>query len=158
MPKQASALQKHFSRWLFSWIKSRKKKLYKTKDGAVKNRGKKARGSMWIILPKMLKWLLKEVIVNHFISSKKSQLASLHYLEKLSRINRKNFNREKNKKWHFSRTKSASTTRHFNKEMTFPELNTKHVTSQSEDWKAYRKLKFVKVSAVGEWYGTKKKL
>lgn len=53
---------------------------------------------MWIILPKMLKWLLKEAIVNHFISSKRSQLASLHYLEKLSRINRKNFNRERKKK------------------------------------------------------------
>lgn len=78
--------------------KKQKKNLYKTKDRAVKNRGKKARGSMWIILPKMLKWLLKEAIVNHFISSKRSQLASLHYLEKLSRINRKNFNRERKKK------------------------------------------------------------
>lgn len=62
---------------------------YKRKDWAVINGGKKAKGSMWIILPKKLKWLLKEVIVNLFISSPRLQLASLHYLERLSRINRK---------------------------------------------------------------------
>lgn len=84
--------------------KQRKKNLCKRKDRAVKNGGKKARGSMWIILSKKLKWLLKEVTVNHFISSTRSQLVSLHYLERLSRINRKKtLTQSKKKKCHFSK-------------------------------------------------------
>lgn len=81
----------------------------------------------------------------------KVQLASLHYVEKLSRTNRKKIShREKNKKCHFPRTNSTSTTGHFNKEITFSKLNTKRVTSQSEDWKTYKQLKFAKVKAVAK--------
>lgn len=82
-----------------------------------KKKGKKARGRR----------------NSHFISSTKCQIACLHYLERLSRINKKFLNTYRKKKYHFSRTDSNSTRRYFNKEITFLELHIKRITLQSED-------------------------
>lgn len=77
--------------------KEQKKPTFKKqkREQLKKKRGKKARGSIQIILPKKLKWLLKEAIVSHFISSIRCQIACLHHLERLARINRKYLNTQK---------------------------------------------------------------
>lgn len=94
-----------------------------------------------------------------FLSAQqKCQIACLHYLERLSRINKKYLNTwgGKKKSITFLRTDSSSTQRHFHKEITFLELRIKHITLQSEDQKTHRKLKIGEVNAAEEQYGTKK--